>query len=97
MRDPENGPGRGTPPLARAREGQRYVNGAPRESGTPPRAEVLVLDSASTDGSPELVRQRFRGIRLIVLLANVRFAGAANVSIRATAAPASCSSIPTSS
>jgi N-acetylglucosaminyl-diphospho-decaprenol L-rhamnosyltransferase len=45
---------------------------------------VVVVDNASTDGSPEMVRNRWPSVRLIALPANLGFAAANNVGIRAT-------------
>ena len=44
--------------------------------------EVIVVDNASTDGSPELVQQRFPNVRLIQTGANLGFAKGNNVGIR---------------
>ena len=46
--------------------------------------EVVVVDNASTDGSAQLVRERFPGVRLIELTRNVGFGAAANRGIEAT-------------
>src|SRR4051794_4078865 len=45
--------------------------------------EVLVIDNASADGSADLVRARFPWVRLIENAANLGFAAACNVGIRA--------------
>lgn len=48
-----------------------------------PRHEVIVVDSASTDGSVELVRTRFPHVRLIELAQNDGYGAAANAGISA--------------
>ena len=45
--------------------------------------EVIVVDSASTDGSASLVRERFPGVRLIDLATNDGYGAAANAGIGA--------------
>jgi GT2 family glycosyltransferase len=45
---------------------------------------VVVVDNASTDGSPEMVRERWPSVQLIALPTNVGFAAANNVGIRET-------------
>jgi len=40
--------------------------------------EVIVVDNGSTDGAPELVRERFPGVRLVRNVANLGFARANN-------------------
>ena len=47
--------------------------------------EVVVVDNASTDGSAQLVRERFPEVRLIELTRNVGFGAAANRGLEATA------------
>jgi N-acetylglucosaminyl-diphospho-decaprenol L-rhamnosyltransferase len=47
--------------------------------------EIVVVDNASTDGAPELVRSRFPQIRVIAAGSNVGFAKANNIGIRSTA------------
>ena len=41
--------------------------------------EIVVVDNASTDGAPELVRARFPGVRLVEAGANLGFARANNL------------------
>lgn len=43
--------------------------------------EVLIVDNASTDGSPELIRGEFPGIRMITNPRNLGYAGGNNVGI----------------
>ena len=45
--------------------------------------EVIVVDNASTDGTRELVRERFPSVRLIELPENVGFGAANNVGMEA--------------
>ena len=47
------------------------------------KEEVIVVDSASTDGSAGLVQERFPGVRLIELAANDGYGAAANAGIGA--------------
>src|ERR1035437_4997574 len=44
--------------------------------------EVFVVDNASADGSPEMVRERFPSVRLMQTGANLGFAKANNMGIR---------------
>ncbi len=44
--------------------------------------EVLVVDNASTDGSPDMVEQEFPGVKLVRLSRNKGFAGGNNEGIR---------------
>ena len=46
--------------------------------------EVVVVDNASTDGTPEYLRTRWPGIRLIAAGENAGFARANNIAIRQT-------------
>jgi len=46
--------------------------------------EILVIDNASSDGSPEMVRSRWPSVRLIALEENAGFARANNIGIRET-------------
>jgi N-acetylglucosaminyl-diphospho-decaprenol L-rhamnosyltransferase len=47
--------------------------------------EVIVVENASGDGSAELVRDEFPGVRLIALEENIGFAAGSNVGARAAA------------
>ena len=46
--------------------------------------EVVVVDNASTDGAPAMVRERFPTVRVIDAGGNLGFARASNLGIRAT-------------
>ncbi len=50
-------------------------------------AEVCVVDNASDDGSPELVRERFPWVRLVASEENLGFGRAVNLVARETDAP----------
>lgn len=54
---------------------------------TLPGCEILLVDNGSTDGGIALVRAEFPEIRIIENGANLGFAGAVNVGIRAAGAP----------
>ena len=47
-----------------------------------PRAEVIVVDNASTDGTPEMIASSYVGVKLIRNDKNLGFAKANNVGIR---------------
>ncbi len=49
--------------------------------------DVVVVDNASTDGSKEMVRDRFPEVRLIENTSNLGFAAANNVGIKDSSAP----------
>ena len=51
---------------------------------TYPNIEVIVVDNASQDGSPEFVEEKFSSVRLISNSSNLGFAAGNNVGIRAT-------------
>lgn len=46
--------------------------------------EIIVVDNASTDGTPAHIRERWPGIRLVQLGANLGFARATNLGIQQT-------------
>ena len=46
--------------------------------------EIIVVDNASTDGTPAHIRERWPGIRLVQLGANLGFARATNIGIQQT-------------
>ena len=46
-------------------------------------SELIVVDNASTDGSPEMVKEKFPGARVIANDSNVGFATASNQGLRA--------------
>jgi GT2 family glycosyltransferase len=48
-----------------------------------PIYEVIVVDNASSDGTPELIAQKYKTVRLIRNEKNLGFAGGTNVGIRA--------------
>lgn len=50
-------------------------------------AEVWVVDNASADGSPQMVAERFPGVRLIVNDANLGFAAACNQALLLASGP----------
>lgn len=52
---------------------------------TASRSEIVVVDNASTDGTPEAVRARWPRVRVIDAGGNLGFARGNNVGIRATA------------
>ncbi len=50
-----------------------------------PASEVVVVDNASTDGSRELLRERFPQVRVVALDRNLGFGGGSNAGFRAAA------------
>ena len=49
-----------------------------------PELEVIVVDNASGDGSPDIVEQKFPGVLLVRNTENLGFAGGTNAGIRAS-------------
>jgi hypothetical protein len=50
-----------------------------------PTVEVIVVDNASSDGTPELMRRQFPKVRLVENKTNIGFAGANNIGITLSA------------
>jgi N-acetylglucosaminyl-diphospho-decaprenol L-rhamnosyltransferase len=62
----------------------RSPRGAKTQRGREPECEIIVVDSASSDGSPGMVRQQFPHVRLIASDANLGFVKANNRGISAS-------------
>lgn len=54
------------------------------EAGLPPATTCTVVDNASTDGTPDMLRTRWPQVRLLEAGGNLGFARANNLGIRAT-------------
>ncbi|HYF02178.1 MAG TPA: glycosyltransferase family 2 protein, partial [Patescibacteria group bacterium] len=54
---------------------------------THPTARVTIVDNASTDNSPSIIRQNFPEIQIIENKENRGYAGAVNIGMKATQAP----------
>lgn len=50
----------------------------------PSDTEIVVVDNASSDATPEMVRERWPGVRLLDAGGNLGFARASNLGVRAT-------------
>jgi GT2 family glycosyltransferase len=53
----------------------------------PPSAEIVVVDNASTDGTPELIRAQFPAVQVVASEENLGFARASNLGAARTTAP----------
>ena len=71
-------------PVGSSRREARGVAVPAAHEGRPPEMEVIVVDNASTDGSPEMVREQFPQARLIVNPDNVGFSAGNNRGIEAS-------------
>jgi len=49
-----------------------------------PNCEIIVVDNGSSDGSPEMVKENFKNIQLIINNSNLGFAKGSNVGIKAS-------------
>jgi len=58
-----------------------------------PALEILVVDNASTDGSAEMIRRQFPGVRLQVNAENLGFGGGNNVGINLAVTPVDATGI----
>src|ERR1700757_347853 len=52
-----------------------------RKYAADPSTEVLVVDNASSDGTPEMIREQFSFVKLLTNAANLGFAKANNIGI----------------
>ena len=63
---------------------ERFLRSVLALAYPPPCYRVVIVDNASTDGSVELVRERFPQVRIVEAGRNLGFAGGCNLGIRAT-------------
>ncbi len=61
---------------------EKYLPSVVAAAAELPASEVMVVDNASTDGSRELLRERFPGVRLEALDRNLGFGGGSNAGFR---------------
>jgi len=64
---------------------ERLVTAPVRQPGEGPEVEIIVVDSASRDGSPDMVREQFAQVRLIASDSNLGFVKANNRGVAASA------------
>ncbi len=62
---------------------EKFLPSVVRAAGFHPDNEVIVVDNASQDGTVEMVRERFPGVRLLRLERNLGFGGGNNAGVRA--------------
>ncbi|MFN0074342.1 MAG: glycosyltransferase family 2 protein [Chloroflexota bacterium] len=61
---------------------ERAILSLQRSASLVQGVEIIVVDNASDDGSAQMVRNRFPGVRLVQLTRNVGFAAGTNVGLR---------------
>ena len=61
----------------------KYLPSVVQAMGDHPANEVIVVDNASSDGSVELIKERFPSVRVIALPKNLGFGGGSNAGFRA--------------
>ncbi len=66
---------------------ERYLPSVEAAAATDPDNEVIVVDNGSTDGSADLLRERFPRVRLLALERNLGFGGGSNEGVRAARNP----------
>ncbi len=62
---------------------EKYLPSVIDAAASSPDNEVIVVDNASTDGSVELLRERFPTVRVVALERNLGFGGGSNAGMRA--------------
>lgn len=61
---------------------ERAIRSLQRSASLVDGLEIIVVDNDSSDGSPQMVRERFPDVRLVHLTRNVGFAAGTNVGLR---------------
>src|SRR5258708_18733181 len=62
---------------------ERYLPSVVEALAGNPKNEVIVVDNGSTDGSADLLRERFHSVRVLALDSNLGFGGGSNAGFRA--------------